>query len=176
MSELRKTYEGGVFFLTMTVVGWIDVFTRSLYADVIIDSLNYCIAHKGLAVYAYVVMPSHLHMVAARNEGNLNDVIRDFKSHTAKAIIREIAEHQQESRKEWLLYMFRYYAKYQKQNKEFMFWQKTNHPTDLTDARMVAQKIDYIHQNPIEAGYVDEPHHWRYSSAYPLNPVKLLAV
>ena len=35
----------------------------------------------------------------------------------------------------------------------------------LTSPEMMIQKIEYIHQNPAKRGYVDEPEHWRYSSA-----------
>ena len=173
MSEYRKTYEGGLFFLTLSVVSWLDVFTRSEYSDIIIKNLGYSIQHKDLEIYAYVIMPSHIHLIAGRREGKIGDWLRDFKSFTAKEIIRDIQENPQESRKETLLYMFRYFAKVKKQNKEFLFWQKTNYPVDITSAAILHQKMEYIHQNPVRAGYVDEPNYWRYSSAYPLQQVKL---
>jgi REP element-mobilizing transposase RayT len=78
MSEKYKTYPGGLFFVTLTVVGWIDVFTRREYADEIIKNLNYCIQHKGLKIYAFCIMPSHIHMVVY-SEGSLSDILRDFK-------------------------------------------------------------------------------------------------
>jgi putative transposase len=75
-------------------------------------------------------MSSHIHLVARRKQGLMSDFIRDFKSHTAKEIILYVSEDIGESRKEWLLHMFRYHAKYQKQNKEFQVWQKTSHPIE----------------------------------------------
>jgi REP element-mobilizing transposase RayT len=173
MSEYRKTYEGGLFFLTFSVVGWLDVFTRSEYSDILTKNLNYSTRHKSLKLFAYVIMPSHMHLVVRRTEGKMGDWLRDYKSYCAKEIISAIQDNPQESRKETLLYMFRYFAKVQKQNKEFMFWQKTSYPVDITSAAIRKQKVDYIHQNPVRAGYVDEPQHWRYSSAYPLQEVKL---
>ena len=88
MSEKYKTYPEGTFFVTLTVVGWIDVFTRAEYADLVIDNLNYCIANKGLKVYAYVLMSNHLHMVA-QSKTNLGFILRDFKSFTAKSILKQ---------------------------------------------------------------------------------------
>jgi putative transposase len=119
MSELRKANTDHAFFLTFTVVGWIDLFTRKECCDIIIESLRYCQENKDLEIYAFVIMPSHIHLVARRKQGLMSDFIRDFKSHTAKEIIRYVSEDIGESRKEWLLHMFRYHAKYQKQNKEF---------------------------------------------------------
>jgi hypothetical protein len=78
MSELRKTYDGGLFFMTLAVVGWLDVFTRPLYVNEIIKSLQFCQEKKGLEIYAYVIMTNHIHLVAARTEGEMSDVLRDF--------------------------------------------------------------------------------------------------
>lgn len=58
----------GTYFLTLTVVDWIDLFTRKEYCNVIVDSLNYCINQKGLEVFAYVIMSSHVHMVCRTKE------------------------------------------------------------------------------------------------------------
>nr|WP_309547130.1 transposase [Spirosoma foliorum] len=52
-----------VYFITCTVVQWIDVFTRRHYKDIVLDSIRYCIAEKGLELYAYCLMTNHLHMI-----------------------------------------------------------------------------------------------------------------
>lgn len=78
MSELRKANTDLAYFLTLTVVGWIDIFTRNRYNEIIINSLKYCQFNKGLDIFAYVIMPSHLHLVARNLEEKLNMVIRDF--------------------------------------------------------------------------------------------------
>ena len=165
MSELRKANFEGTFFVTFTVVGWIDVFTREMYCDEIIKNLIYCQKNKGLEIYAYVIMPSHIHLVVSRKEGLLSDWIRDFKSFMAKQIVAAINANPQESRKEWLNYMFSYFAKGSKQNQDFMFWQKTNHPVELYTEKVIEQKIDYIHNNPVEAGIVTQAEFYKYSSA-----------
>ena len=175
MSERYKTYEDGLFFTTLTVVGWIDVFTRKDYALEILVNLNYCINHKGLKVYAYCLMSNHLHLIASVEDGLLSNVLRHFKSYTSKKIIDLIMQHPQESRREWLLYMFEFFSKANKHNTKYQFWQPNNHPVDLLSPQFLQQKVDYIHNNPVEAGIVDEPHHYLYSSAHPFNMVKLAA-
>jgi len=88
LSELRKTYENKVFFITLTVVGWIDVFIRKLYCNELINNIIYCQRNKGLEIFAYVIMSSHIHMIVRRKEGELSGLLRDFKSYTAKMIIK----------------------------------------------------------------------------------------
>jgi REP element-mobilizing transposase RayT len=124
-----------------------------------------------MEVFAYVIMPSHLHMVVRNVNGNLNHIIRDFKSFTAKQILKMIEFENGESRKKWLLQLFSYYAKFHKQNKNYLFWQKTNYPIELDYNEIFDQKVGYIHNNPVEAGYVTDPEYWYYSSANPNSPL-----
>jgi putative transposase len=90
----------------MTITGWIDLFTRADYADLVLDSLRYCIRHKGLRVYEFCIMPSHVHLLADLEDDDklLAHVLRDLKSYTAKALATLIATHPQESRRPWLLH------------------------------------------------------------------------
>lgn len=82
-----------IYFVTFTVVGWLDVFIRTKYKAVIVDSLNYCSANKGLSVHAWCLMTNHLHLIVSTAEGHkLSEVIPDFKKHTAKVTLKLIAE------------------------------------------------------------------------------------
>jgi len=174
MSEKYKTYPEGTFFVTLTVVGWIDVFTRAEYCELIVENLNYCVANKGLEIYSYVLMPSHLHMVAY-SEKPLNHILRDFKSYTAKKIIESIEANPKESRKEWLIYMFQFFAKKFGDSQKYHFWQNGNHAISLDGkSKWFQQKINYIDQNPVVARMVDEAAHYPWCSAYPFNQVKLV--
>jgi putative transposase len=173
MAEKYRFFKGGLFFVTMTVVGWIDVFSRKLYADEIIKNLNYCIEHKGLQVFEFVIMSNHIHLICSAKDGDISKVIKDFKSFTAKEMIRLIQENQRESRREWLLYMFRYFAKGNSPKCEFQFWQHRNHPISLDSNSFIRQKTNYILNNPVKAGIVKEPQHYIYSSANPDTELKL---
>jgi putative transposase len=176
VSELRKTFDGGIFFLTLTVVGWVDVFTRPVYVQELVKSLHYCQQNKGLELYAYVIMTNHLHLIARRDQGALSDVLRDFKSFTAKQLLNLLLTSPQESRKDWMEMVFRYHGATLRQNDRYAFWQKTNYPVELTSSHVILQKMEYIHQNPVRAGFVTEPHEWQWSSANPQSQVKVLAV
>lgn len=119
-------------------------------------------------------MSSHIHLIARRNDGDLTELLSRFKSTTAKKLLKLIAEHEHESRREWLLYLFEYFAKPLKQQEKYMLWQKTNHPVSLWTPSVVHQKMEYIHMNPVVAGLVTEPHHYRNSSAHAMSPLKVL--
>ncbi len=157
--------QNAIYFLTFTITDWVDIFTRSCYKIVVVDSLNYCIDHKGLTVYAWCLMSNHIHLVARANEGfQLSDIIRDIKKFTAKRIIETINE-VPESRKDWLLYRFSFAGKFDHRIKEYKIWQDTSHPILLDSNYLIDQKINYTHQNPVRAMIVENPEDYIFSSA-----------
>ena len=173
MSEFRTLNSDRPFFITLTVVGWIDVFTSSEYCDEVIKNLEFCQKNKDLKVYAYCIMSNHIHLIVANDGGRLSDILRDFKSYTAKKILEMVQNNPVESRRDWMMHLFKFYAKSTPQNKEHQFWQKTNYPTELITAEMFDQKVGYIHQNPVKALYVTEAYSYVYSSANPDSPLKI---
>ncbi|MFW6370543.1 MAG: REP-associated tyrosine transposase [Bacteroidota bacterium] len=154
----------GAYFLTLSVVNWVDVFTRQTYRDIIIENLRYCQKNKGLVIYAYVIMSNHIHLLVQSLEENLSGTIRDFKSYTSKTILENI-NNVSESRKEWLLKHFEIAAKKHKRNSNYQFWTHNNHPEIIYSDKFVKQKLEYIHNNPVKAGIVRNPEDYIYSSA-----------
>ncbi len=154
----------GYYFLTLTIVQWIDLFTRRHYRDIIVDSLNHCVREKGLKLNAWVIMSNHIHLVGrVDTESGMSGFLRDFKKFTSKSIVRAIQEIP-ESRREWLLDKFAFEAKRSKRAKYFKVWKDDNHAIDLQHIDAMS-KVDYIHENPVVAGIVNEPDHYLYSSA-----------
>ncbi|MDB5156580.1 MAG: hypothetical protein JWR50_1287 [Mucilaginibacter sp.] len=164
--KYRITSDDELYFLTLTVVDWVDVFTRKEFCLDLIDSLNYCRQHKGLIIYAWCLMPSHLHMVVSVEPGTnrLSDIMRDFKKFTSKKIINSINEIA-ESRRDWLLRHFAYAGKFNPKIKNYQFWQEGLHPIELSTLKFIEQKINYIHQNPVEASMVYRAEDYVFSSA-----------
>ena len=172
MSEHLKAHVPGTsYFCTLTVVGWADVFTRRRCAEVILESLAYCQANKGLELFAYCLMPSHLHFIGRVQEGRLADVLRDLKSYTAKRLLDLVINEPGESRREWMSQLFRAAAEGTEQNQHYMFWQKTNRPIEIVGPGMFDQKVEYIHNNPVKEGLVTLPEHYAYSSAHAESPL-----
>jgi REP element-mobilizing transposase RayT len=152
-------------FLTFTVVEWIDVFTRKLYCELLLNNFRYCQEAKGLLIHSWCLMTNHLHLVASSRDGNLSDIIRDFKKFSSRQLIEEISKNPRESRKRWMLPVFMKHGNNNSRNKTYQFWIQDNCPMELLLPRFTAQKIDYIHNNPVKAGIVRRPEDYLYSSA-----------
>ncbi|TPG29771.1 REP-associated tyrosine transposase [Flavobacterium pectinovorum] len=151
-------------FITPTVVEWIDVFTRQIYRDIVIESLDYCIKNKGMILYGYVIMSNHIHMIVQSENGKLSDLIRDFKKFIAKNILEKI-QNSPESRREWMLERFKLVTQSHQRNKEYQFWQYGNHAEEIYTNKFMWSKLDYIHLNPVRAGLVAKASDYVYSSA-----------
>lgn len=161
----NKISDGYAYYLTLTIEEWIDVFTRPIYKHIIVDSLNYCIATKGLEIYCWCLMSSHLHLVASASEGsNLSDILRDFKKYTSKAIVQTIKD-APESRRDWMLNLFWYAGKNNKKIKYFKVWQDGNDAQEIHTTYFLEEKMNYIHNNPVKAELVGRPENYLYSSA-----------
>lgn len=156
-----------LYFVTCTVIRWIDIFTRDVYRQIVLNSLNYCQREKGLDIYAWVIMTNHLHMIiGGHGKPPLGDIMRDFKSFTSRHIRKALGEAGNESRQDWLQYFFTRAGTYNRRNNDFQLWQQDgSHPVLLDTREKMVQRLDYTHYNPVKAGFVAEPHYWRWSSA-----------
>ncbi|MEA3495814.1 MAG: transposase [Bacteroidota bacterium] len=157
--------QNGLYFLTFQVVGWADVFSRKDYRDIIIDSFTHCRKNKGLLLYAYVIMTNHVHVIMQSKKNNLSDIVRDLKKYTSKEILKSIANNKKESRKGWLNMIFQYYGKFNKRVGNIQFWTHDNHAVELYNNEMIDSRLNYIHENPVKAGWVINPEDYLYSSA-----------
>jgi putative transposase len=156
-----------LYFVTFTVIDWIDIFIRDEYRSVVIESIRYCQQNKGLEVYGYCIMTSHIHLIVGSTGNRLEDIIRDLKSFTSRHIRKVLENTAQvhESRREWILYKMYRAGKNNMNNNDFQFWQQDSHPIELSSNSMIDQRLEYIHLNPVAAGFVDTPEAWIYSSA-----------
>ncbi|MEQ9426088.1 MAG: transposase, partial [Cyclobacteriaceae bacterium] len=145
---------------------WIDVFSRKSYRDIVVDSLRYCQKEKGLELYAWCIMSNHVHLIIGTEGANkLEDILRDLKKYTSGQTISAIKESKEESRKEWMLWMFERAGSKNSNNKKYQFWQQDNHPIELSNNLMLESRLNYIHNNPVEVGLVLAPEEYLYSSA-----------
>jgi putative transposase len=155
----------GIHFVTFAVTEWVDVFTRREYRDIVLDSIRHCQKEKGLILYAWCIMSNHAHLVVSAKNNDTSDILRDFKKFTSKQIIKAIEEHPGESRKEWMLKIFKQAGEQNSRNTYYQFWRQDNQPKELYSDHFTKQKIEYIHNNPVEAGIVDKAEEYLYSSA-----------
>ena len=159
-SRYRVNEPHSAYFVTCTIVAWLPVFTSAGRCNIVVESLQYCRENKGLEIFSWVVLDSHLHAIIAAPE--LTRVLADFKRHTAQRILEQL----QKENCEWLLNQFRFYRAKHKIESEYQVWQEGSHPQAIADDGMMSQKVDYIHNNPVKRGLVSGQEHWVYSSAH----------
>lgn len=161
---IRDQY--ATYFMTFTVCGWIDLFTRKVYKDILVDSFEYCQQNKGLVLNGFVIMTNHIHVIARATlqKATLSDIVRDFKKHTHNKMM-PIIQSDVESRRLWMLHQFKYYGNRNSRNEEYQIWTNNNHPEECFGADFTRIKLEYIHQNPVRAGIVYRAEDYVYSSA-----------
>ena len=161
MPRSRYRFGDNVYphFLTCTIVAWLPVFTRPETVQIILDSWRFLQDRDRLMIFGYIILENHLHLIASSIE--LAKEIGDFKSYTARRII----DHLRQKGDCTILDRLRYHKARHKVDREYQLWQEGSHPQMIQDEEMLRQKLEYIHFNPVKRGYVDEPTHWRYSSA-----------
>jgi len=157
-SRYKFIHPEQTYFITPTVLHWIPVFTRPATVEILFNSLRFLIA-EGLKLHAFVVLENHLHMIV-QSQAVDKDIAR-FKSYTAKELIRFLDKNKVRQ----ILEQLAFYKKAHKHDRAYQFWQEGVHPEWIQSEEMMRQKIEYIHQNPVKRGYVDDAIHWRYSSA-----------
>jgi REP element-mobilizing transposase RayT len=159
----RSRYRFGeneyAYFLTCTIVGWLPVFTRPETVQFLYDSWRFLQESGRLTIYGYVILENHLHLIASSPA--ISKEVGDFKSFTA----RQIVDHLEARNVTTLLKWLRFLKARHKHDRDYQVWQEGSHPEQIKDEEMMRQKLEYIHGNPVKRGYVDDPTHWRHSSA-----------
>ena len=164
--DIKNRITTDIYFVTDTVVDWVDIFTRPRYKHIILESLHYCQENKGLLIYAWVLMSNHLHaIISAEGEHTVGEIWRDFKKYTSKEIIQTLKYDIEESRKEWMLNRFEYAGRNDKKITNYRFWQEGNDAQEIYLNDYFEQKLHYIHKNPVTAEIVNNAEEYRYSSA-----------
>lgn len=161
----KITDQSATYFVSFAVIDWVDVFSRKEYRNILIESLKYCQLQKSLVIYAWCIMSNHVHLIISAKQNNVSDVLGDFKKYTSKQIIKAIADHPGESRKEWMLNIFKNAGEANSRNTYHQFWQQDNQPKIILTSAFAAQKLNYVHNNPVEAGIVEKAEEYIYSSA-----------
>jgi putative transposase len=148
------------YFCTITILDWTPVFIESRYIDPLMDSLSFCRRSKGLQLFAFVVMPNHMHLIAAADD--LHALMRDFKRFTSRTIHERLLA---DGRHTVLAWLEQAAQRARRQRGEFSFWEDGFHPQAICTAAVFEQKLRYLHENPLRKGLVSAPDDWRYSSA-----------
>jgi putative transposase len=104
-------------------------------------------------------------LIIGSAKNSLSNIMRDMKKHTSLRMKDAIENNSKENRREWMMDLFCKAGKANSNNNDFQFWQQDNHPIQLITPKFTHQKLDYIHNNPVVAGFVDKPEEYLHSSA-----------
>lgn len=110
--------------MSFATVYWIDVFVRDQYFSTVVESLDFCKKNKGMEIYSWCIMPSHVHLVIRAKASNPGDLLRDLKTFTSKELQKSIEENIQESRREWILWMMDRAGKKTSNIRNRQFWHR----------------------------------------------------
>jgi REP element-mobilizing transposase RayT len=166
MSEKYKTAEKEkAYFVTFTITEWLNVLQNDSSKMIIVETIRFYQKNRGLIIYAYCIMPNHIHLIAQSNaDEELSAIIRDIKKYTAKLIIKKLENDNNEEGKK-ALKVFSDEGKRLKRITKYKVWQDGNRPMVLYSNKFIWQKLDYIHNNPVEYGLAAKAEEYMFSSA-----------
>ena len=167
--KYKFTDNSKLYFTSFAVTNWIDLFIRNEYKEILIEAIKYCQREKDLELYGWCIMTSHVHLIIGTKGNALSNIMRDLKRHSSEELHTAIMNNSLESRREWILWMMERAAKKNSARSRFQLWQPESHPIELLNNNVANQKLDYTHYNPVEAGFVNDPEEWKYSSAIDYN-------
>ena len=147
------------YFVTLTIVEWVRIFDDPDCSEIFLASLRFCQKNKDLHIAAYVIMPTHVHMIL--RSPNLSGVLRDLKAHTSRQLIRQLRKW----KKSKALAIFRRAAVFEGKGNAYKIWAEGNHPVALENSDRFMSRLKYVHNNPVRKGYVETPEQWKFSSA-----------
>jgi len=147
------------YFLTCTIVAWLPVFAYPRFVESILDSWRFLQRERHVDIFGYVILENHLHWIAAAKD--LEQQVARFKSFTARRILDGLEQDGFATLRQEL----RYFKLRHKTDQHHQLWQEGSHPQQMQNETMMRQKLEYMHYNPVRRNYVDDPVHWRYSSA-----------
>jgi putative transposase len=161
MESYKFHSDGALFYLTFSIIDWLPVFVSADACQIVVGSLNFCHAQKGLRINAFVIMPTHLHLICFDERfdaSSLETTITEFRKFTGRRIADFCARHMPACFNE----AFRAAAGADRNRR---IWQPSRHPVQIETEGFWQTKFDYLHDNPRRKGLVTRAEHWRFSSA-----------
>ena len=149
------------YFCTFTVVDWLPFFVKPTFTDIVSESLVFCSENKGLKIHGYVIMPNHIHAILSDETSDnqkLHKTISEFRSFTGHKLAGLIDNTCPTS---WMNIL----REASETDRQRRIWQSGWHAEAVVNQDFFAQKLTYIHNNPVRAGFVEFPEHWVHSSA-----------
>lgn len=147
------------YLITSSFVHGLPLFSKPEVVQFVLEAIKYHQVQNDLKVHAYCIMENHFHLVAEHSD--FKTCMQSIKSYTAKLILDFLRS----KNNQLYLKQLAFSRKRGKRESVYQVWQEGYHPKQISTDKMLKQKINYVHFNPVKRGYVDKPEDWRYSSA-----------
>ena len=149
-----------LYFITATICGWKQIFIKPAYANIVLGSLDWMRREGRMALYAFVLMPSHLHMIVKPQEYLIGTLLQRFGSYTAHAILKQLRDDGRDDSLEF------FHRQRRDRRHQHSIWQDIQ-AKNIYSREFLSQKLEYIHNNPLAEDWqlVRERADFEYSSA-----------
>lgn len=151
--ELNRPY-----FYTATIYRWKQLLAREEFKEIITDSLDYLVCKKKLKVYAFVIMPNHIHLIWELLSFNGKEKPNaSFMKFTAHCFRKKLLQTNPSNLDLYIV---------NTNSRQYNFWQRDPDAFWLYDPKTIQQKLDYLHGNPCQGKWMlaDSPFQYKYSS------------
>jgi putative transposase len=148
-----------LYFTTATIKGWKHLLKQDKYKEILTESMNYLVEEKNVLIFAFVIMPNHIHLVWQILDGfKLENVQQRMLKYVAQQIKFDLEVHHP---------MVLAHFKVERKDRKYQFWKERPLSIDLYHDKIAAQKIDYIHFNPVQPRWklAEKASDYRFSSA-----------
>jgi REP element-mobilizing transposase RayT len=144
-------------FFTATIHKWNNLLKEDDYKDIIINCLKFLVGENRVEVNAFVIMNNHVHIIwQPLQHYSLSQIQTSFTTYTAKNIKKKLAETNPGLLEE---------IKVNKYDRKYQIWKRESLSIELFTENTFMQKLHYIHENPVAAGFVMNAEDYTYSSA-----------
>ncbi|MEO7839801.1 MAG: hypothetical protein ABIU06_10660 [Anaerolineales bacterium] len=147
-------------FVTASISGWKHLFIEPTYAQIVLDSLSWMQKEKRILLFAFVIMPSHIHLALKPESDMIGNTLQQIGSFTAHAILNELRK----DGKQDLLDFFNQQKRDARH--QHSIWQDIQ-ASNIYSSDFLFQKMEYIHSNPVSKDWrlVKNRADYKYSSA-----------
>jgi REP element-mobilizing transposase RayT len=157
MEEIRDEHLK-IGFFTASILNWKSLLKPAKYKNIITNSFDFLVRKNRAKIYGFVIMPNHIHFLwKIISPFTLDQVQRDFLKYTSQMIKFDLKENHHEVLKHFWVNL---------RDREYQFWQNKPLNKLLDSRKIVEQKLDYIHNNPLKGRWMlaDSPEEYFYSS------------
>ena len=148
-----------IYFYTASILDWKRILTDETRRNIILGSLQHLVDQQAVKVYAFVIMPNHIHLLwqPVSNE-KVKNVQLSFMKFTAQKILFQLQDSKHPQIDDFLV---------DKKDRKYQIWQRNPLAVELYSRKVIEQKLDYIHNNPVQGKWMltNSPEEYLYSSA-----------